>query len=74
MPPALFRVCRTAKLHRFDPELFFEYLPLRDGFRMNFFEPGLDENELKKQEAMVLETIEFIQEHEETSRALNWFI
>lgn len=48
MPPAMFRVCRTAKLHRFDPELFFEYLPLRDGYRMNFLEPGLSEAEFKK--------------------------
>ena len=74
MPPAMFRVCRTAKLHRYDPELFLEYIQLRDGNRMNFFAPGMSELEFKKQEAMILETIDFIMEHEETSRALNWFM
>ena len=56
----MFRVCRTALLDRYDVELFLEYLPLRDGYRMNFFEPGMTEEEVAKQESMLLETVQFI--------------
>ena len=74
LPGKALGVCISSKLHKLDIEKFLEYIPVRNGFAMNFYPPEYSEAQILKEEEMLADTVQFILDNELESRALNWYL